>query len=512
MGWFSDIVDYACELLHISRLPEPGPSAKQVQICPEPDPVVVDVGFLDSPANPAYFGGIRKQYVNFDNHSDDEKGQVIATDTEIKSVYQLGRAPAIKVRLNQKRMCGVRVRLIAEKVGTHTPTLSDREKGLFPWRWQDTEVTGMTDGNGELIWAPGGLQLPVQAGMRYYVEAAVTGQAFKRSANAVDVYRRVYIQPMSHYAKGLHTALTAMSEVTSEVVPYSLEVKVLPEMSSDEWGVVLEQSLPKTLNLMGADILAGPKVKPLSPHVVAVILGQFVSDDATPQTFSFYLRKAAFDDGKYPTSFRIALKDSGLFYRLLPLDGGKAFVSGSIDGASGTNYEIKASEVTDTSNFVGRLTVDLSNLPQDVLDEEGFYISLNVYAMSSWGVGWAYNSYPVIYLNMRDAGSFTDALLNGDMAMSLMLHELGHKLHLTSSGAGTLPDKQPHYYPTWSEPHNGMVHQGPHCSTGVTTPNTWDPGAHDAASCNMWGALKPTKIYCSECAATLLKVDLAGGF
>jgi hypothetical protein len=114
----------------------------------------------------------------------------------------------------------------------------------------------------------------------------------------------------------------------------------------------------------------------------------------------------------------------------------------------------------------------------------------------------------VIYLNMRDPRS--NAVLTATKAEALMVHELGHKLHLVASGESGQPDLQPHHYPTG---HDGTSHVGPHCSHGVPTgTNLNTTPARDAADCTMWGALKGVTLFCSECKTTLRKVDLAGGF
>ena len=194
-------------------------------------------------------------------------------------------------------------------------------------------------------------------------------------------------------------------------------------------------------------------------------------------------------------------------YRHIPLDDGTSF--GVCNLRAGGHVEpIDAANVTPLTRFVTRLTVNIAAAAAQFPAAPVVRLRLRVKTIEGWAVGWAYTNHPVIYLNMFDPQ--TEAVLTPTMAEALMIHELGHKLHLVADGSAGQPDLQAHHYPTG---HDGTDHVGPHCSHGVpagTLLNT--TAAQNASDCTMWGALMGITLYCSECKTTLRKVDLGGGF
>jgi hypothetical protein len=165
-------------------------------------------------------------------------------------------------------------------------------------------------------------------------------------------------------------------------------------------------------------------------------------------------------------------------------------------------------KVSGLDGFSRQLTVDISAI-RAAFGTAAVRLTVRVKAIRGWAVGWAYTSHPVIYLNMRDPN--TGNVLTADRAQALMIHELGHKIHLAAPGDAGQPDQQAHHYPSFNT--NGVQHTGPHCSHGVPAgTDLWQPAAHSAATCTMWGALKTITTYCDECKTTLRKVNLGAGF
>jgi hypothetical protein len=267
--------------------------------------------------------------------------------------------------------------------------------------------------------------------------------------------------------------------------------------------------LASPLENMGVDALRSntEHIRELRPHSVAVIVGQFIADPIAPVAFRVDVSRNA--SGQFPATVAVSLTNSGSTYVLVPLNDASQFVSGTLNSL-GHSENIVAADITDLGNFAKRVTVNISRV------SGGFAAGINTVrltirlkAINSWAVGWAYNSFPVIYLNMRDPN--TGNVLSATQAEALMVHELGHKLHLAASGAAQQPDQQAHHYPSFNT--NGVSHMGPHCSQGVAAgTNLWTSAAHTAATCTMWGALKQTTQFCDECKTSLRKVHLGSGF
>jgi hypothetical protein len=213
-------------------------------------------------------------------------------------------------------------------------------------------------------------------------------------------------------------------------------------------------------------------------------------------------------DGQFPASVDVLLETSaGDVFIFLPLDDGTGFESCVMSSRSHTE-RLASTAVTGLTAFSKTLRVDLSAVRGNFGIAISARLKLRVKCIDSWAVGWAYNDEPVIYLNMRDPNS--DGILGSREAQALMIHELGHKLHLAASGESGQPDVQPHHYPTG---HQGVNHVGPHCSHGVASgTNLNTDAAHNASDCTMWGALKDITTFCSECKTSLRKVNLADGF
>jgi hypothetical protein len=190
------------------------------------------------------------------------------------------------------------------------------------------------------------------------------------------------------------------------------------------------------------------------------------------------------------------------------LDDGSQFVRATLRAGVRTEA-LDAARVSGLNAFSTQVTVDISAARASFAGRDRVRLTVRLKAIKGWAVGWAYTQHPVIYLNMRDPN--TDTVLAADQAEALMIHELGHKLHLAAAGDAGQPDRQAHHYPSFNS--HGVQHQGPHCSQGVAAgADLWTDAAHDAATCTMWGSLKGITALCNECKTTLRKVDLGGGF
>jgi hypothetical protein len=466
---------------------------------------IVEVGFADQATQAAVFGGTRKQYVNL------TRVQARQADAEITSDNQIGRSPPLVVRVTPARVTNVRVKLTRSLNRGGFPagssTLSARERGLAHLQWARSERVHTTDENGQLLLEPG---LPISAlgGGEFRVEAALTGGAFVAGANAVQVMRRVYLRPVVRHAAGRSAALRAMNAIRGTLQSLGIEVKVVRRSTGAELGVAEATSLAETLDVTGRRALRSSTehVRELRPHSVAVIVGEFIDDAIAVEGFWTDVPRDA--TGNFPASATVSLAKGGRQYVHVPLDDGSSFSACTVRGGGRTESPGSA-VVTGLTRFAKQLTVDLSGVRGNFAPGVAtLRVTLRVKCLAGWAVGWAYNTEPVIYLNMRDPN--TDNILNATKAQALMVHELGHKLHLVAPGVAGQPDRQAHHYPTGQD---GTSHVGPHCSTGVAAGTLLNaPGAHTAASCTMWGALKTITTFCDECKTTLRKVDLGGGF
>src|SRR6185503_9131427 len=201
-------------------------------------------------------------------------------------------------------------------------------------------------------------------------------------------------------------------------------------------------------------------------------VGEFLATDTETQTFEVELSKPS--SGVYAPTLQMPLKRGTTWYILVPLTDGSQVVSCKVASGFFSSETLPASALTDTNKFTSRVTIDLSGALKSLGSADKLTVSLKVKCIRRWAVGWAYTDCPVIYLNLRDPN--TDTVLASNSALPLLVHELGHKLHLTSDGSGQLPDKQPKHYPTFDE--HGVRHQGPHCSTGVASgTDLWKPAA-----------------------------------
>ena len=533
MGWFKTLISDARRYFGTSTPPPPPPAPpppapapapapatpappppaawtparpntqSAVQVCPIP-PKIVHVGFTDMPGAKPLFGGKRHQYVNL------SKASIAQHDADIASANQLGRTPPIHVKVTPAGAHAVQVRLVraesAHGFSAGSEALSAREAGLTHLDWDDTAVAHTTGGDGELLIAPG-LDISALAGYDYQVEASLDGAAWVRSANTAEVRRRVYIRPVVHYAAGRQAAFDAITAVKGELGKYGIDVKQTLSDSGDEFHVCEQSSLPKTLIDVGKDSMASTaSISALQPHCVAVIVGEFVS---SPAAVEFELELVKTLGVALPDSVQIPLTRDSRTYVSVPMHDKSHIVKAEVSAGWFDSVDLLESELAGIDQFSTSITVDLRRAKVELADEDTLTITLKLKALSGWAVGWAYTAHPVIYLNMRDPN--TGGILSAGKATALMIHELGHKLHLAAPGDSGQPDKQAHHYPSFDT--QGVKHQGPHCSTGVAAGvDLWDRAAHTASSCTMWGALKGTKVFCSECQTSLRKVDLSSGF
>ena len=469
---------------------------------------VVAVGFTDQPGSKDLFGGARKQYVNL------TLKRVRQGDAELDSDNQIGHTPPFMVRISPPCARTVRIKLhrTLNRGGfpNGSSTLSARERGLTHLQYARSERSYTTDANGELLVEPG---LPISAlgGGEFRVKAALDGQGWVEGSNSVKVMRRVYLRPVRSYAAGKSTAYGAMSAIRGQLSGLGIEVKRVTSSNGGHLGVIEQNQLATPLHTMGNRALNSTteRIRDLKPYSVAVIIGEFIDDAITMRSFQVDVNRGG--DGQFPATAVVRLRASSAGvttqYTHVPLDDGSSFGSCSV-GAGANVQPLGAATVSNMGSFAQRLTVDISSVTASFAGVQTVRVTLRVKVIDGWAVGWAYNHHPVIYLNMRDPN--TDGVLSPNLAEALMVHELGHKLHLAASGEAGQPDLQAHHYPTG---HDGTSHVGPHCSHGVpadTNLNT--PAATAAADCTMWGALEGFTNFCSECRTSLRKVDLAGGF
>lgn len=475
----------------------------------EPCPLVtqiVEVGFADQATQAPLFGGVRKQYVNL------TRVEARQADDEITSDNQIGRHPPVVVRVTPARATNVRVRLTRTLNRGGFPagsaTLSATERGLAHLQWARHESTHTTDDNGQLLLEPG-LEISALGGGEFKVEAALPGQGWVAGANSVQVMRRVYLRPVRRYAAGQSAAYGAISRMRSHLQTLGIEAKRVTSSTGSPMGVIESTALasgPEASVLRTLRSSTG-HVRELRPHLAAVVIGEFASMDAVPlRTWTVDVARGS--GGQFPASVDVLLETAaGDVFIFLPLDDGTGFGSCRLTGGGHTET-INSPQVSGLTRFAKQLRVDISAVRGNFGSAATLELKLRVKCIDSWAVGWAYNDHPVIYLNMRDPN--TDAILSSQQAQALMIHELGHKLHLAASGQAGQPDVQPHHYPTG---HQGVNHVGPHCSHGVPSGTSLNTDAADtAADCTMWGALKTITTFCSECKTSLRKVDLGAGF
>jgi hypothetical protein len=468
---------------------------------------IVEVGFTDQPGDKALFSGVRSQFVNLSNR------HVLRADSIITSANQLGRRPPIYIRVTPPQHTMVRVKLTRILLRGGFPSgshrLSARERGLSHLGWASIEVPMMTDARGELLMEPG-FGISALGGGHFRVAAALAGQDFVTSPNTVRVVRRIYVRPVVRYNASLRTGFAALRAVRNQLRRLNIAMSHVRSARGGELGVCEESSLTTSLISIGRNALRstrGHRDK-LQPHSIAVILGEFITDPITPVRFRLSVRPDA--RGRLPATVNVPLRKNRRQYILVPLDDGSQFASGELTGRGGLRGTVTAAHVTaGLDAFSRQLTVNLSHLQRTFARAAEIRLTLRVKAIRSWAVGWAYRSHPVIYLNMRDPS--TDSLLSATRAEALVIHEVGHKLHLTAPGDAGQPDRQANHYPSFNQ--HGVRHTGPHCKTGVAAgTDLWTDAAHNAASCTMWGSLKGVTAMCDECKTTLRKVDLSGGF
>jgi len=344
------------------------------------------------------------------------------------------------------------------------------------------------------------------------VHAALPGKGFVRSRNVVRVMRRIYVRPVLRYRSGSRRALGAISKVRRQLGKLDIELSSRKSARGTELGVCERSTLRPSLTKIGRDALASTKrkVRDLRPHSVAIIAGEFITKASSIKTVRLTMTVRRNARGKFPTRITMPVKYGGKQYVVLPLSDGTQFVSGAIKASGSVNLTLTARDVTGLTRFSRKLKVNLAGASSARFSgKTRVDVELQVKAIRAWAVGWAYTSHPVIYLNMRDPN--TNGLLTTTKAQALVVHELGHKLHLAASGAANQPDKQSTYYPSFNS--HGVKHQGPHCKDGVPSGTAlWKKAAHNAASCTMWGSLKGIIKLCDKCKTTLRKVNLSGGF
>ena len=479
------------------------------QDCP-PCPVrLVVVEFAEKPASrTAFFMGARFQYVNLSADA------LVGVDPAITSAHQLGRTPPIVVKVTPPQAKTVTLRLVRVE-GSHgfpggSDTLSARENGLGHLRWPVATSSVTTDGNGDGKLAPG-IRLSALAGFKYHVEGSIDGGPFMRSSNSVNIRRRLAIRKVVRHAGGQAAATTAIDSIQSDLDLLDIEAFQPAALTGSELGVREIGELTQTLQAMGQAALASPDtVSVFRPHAVAIIVGEFIpspNGPVTPVTFGIAVNRDG--SGNFPASTPLPLSVAGRTHIAIPLTNGSQFVSGSVTPGTSAAQPLTAADVTGMNTFARSVTISLARFQAQPASVTTLTVSVTLKAIPGWAVGWAYQREPVIYLNMRDPG--TDAILTAEKAAALTIHELGHKLHLTSNGSGSLPDQPAHFYPSFTTARR--THQGPHCSTGVPAGTALDSdAAHTAATCTMWGALKTTRLFCPECKTTLRKVDLSSGF
>jgi hypothetical protein len=469
---------------------------------------IVEVGFTDQAGQNALLSGTRNQYVNL------TRKRVRQGDADLVSDNQIGHTPPFMVRISPASPQTVRIKLHRSLHRGGFPAgsanLSARERGLSHLQYAKSERTYTTDADGLLLVEPG---LPISAlgGGEFRIKAALEDQGWVDGSNSVKVMRRVYLRPLRSYVAGKATAYGAMSAIRGQLASLGIESKRVTSSNAGHLGVVEEANLVTPLHTLGSLALnsSTEHIRDLKPYSVAVIIGEFIDDAITMRSFQVDVPRGG--DGQFPASVVVRLRASSAGvttqYTHGPLDDGSSFGTCTVR-AGGHSESVAAAGVAGMGGFAPRLTVNIAGVTGSFPTAATLRVTLRVKVIDGWAVGWAYDNHPVIYLNMRDPN--TDGVLSANQAEALMIHELGHKLHLVASGAAGQPDRQPHHYPTGQD---GTSHVGPHCSHGVpagTSLNT--PAATAAADCTMWGALEGFTNFCSECKTSLRKVDLAGGF
>ena len=476
------------------------------QRCP-PCPVrLVVVEFAEKPGTHTFFMGARWQYVNLSSED------LVGVDPAVTSAHQLGRSPPIVVKVTPPQSKTVTLRLVRVE-GSHgfpggSATLSAREGGLEHLTWPVGTSSVTTDGQGDGKLEPG-ITLSALAGFKYFVEGSIDGGPFVRSSNSVNIRRRMAIRPVVRHAAGQAAAFTAISNIRSDLLSLDVEAFNTATLTGGELGVREETELTTSLIDIGSAALDSPaSVSVFKPHAVAVIVGEFITDAITPTTFQRVINRPA--GGAFPATVDIDLVSGTSSFLVVPLTNGSQLVEAKARfGTPAADHALQPAEVIGINRFADRVTVNIARLLPAAATAASITVSVKLKAINGWAVGWAYNQHPVIYLNMRDPN--TDGILTADQVAALVVHEVAHKLHLASSGSGSLPDVQPHHYPSFSTPRR--THTGPHCSTGVAAGTALDSdAAHTAATCTMWGSLKTIRQFCPECKTSLRKVDLSSGF
>ena len=465
---------------------------------------LVLVEFADREKSMAAFTGTRPQYVNLGSYG--------MGDPQVPTSHQTYRRPPIVVKVSPPMAVTVTLRLTRTESQRGFPdgsaVLSAREQAIEHLQWKpELTMTVETDANGEGKLEPG-MVLPQTAGFVYRVEGSVGGKPFVRSSNAVAVKRRFAIRQVVRYAAGQAAAAAAIAQLRPILEPLDIEFHEHPAASGPELGV--HECDNTAIIRYGADALnEPPEVRAFNPYSLAIVVGEFAATQLVQQTFEIDLPRGL---GRgFPDEVDIVLKAGDADFTLVPLTGRSPFVSGSVSHDAGPGrIDLQASDVRGVTRFASRVRVNLTHLRSSIPSEATtLTVSVKLEAMDSWAVGWAFgDGCPVIWLNMFDPR--TNAVLDPPSVASLVLHELGHKLRLTSDGSTVLdPDPPAHFYTTGQD---GVGHVGPHCSYGI------DPGmklsddlADETASCTMWGANTGLRVFCPECRTTLRKVNLAPG-
>ena len=504
MDWLSRLTEGALKAFAASGSPTAGGLVVQKCFLQE-NAQIVQFGFADKPKSGALFAGTRSQYVNLGD------AQLLSVDSALKSSSQLGRTPPIAVKVTPAQSIRVRLKLAREEVRGNFPagseSFSAREAGLDHLEWDEAEQSFHTDEKGELLVEPG-LKLAAAAGYRYRVEAALMDKAFAKSANALEIKRRFYLLPVVRYASGRAAGLKAIGDAVAELGKYQIEVEKTLAAVGDEIGVVEQSSLAEDVDDIGTGALsASASAKRMDPHAIAIIVGEFVSDNIEKETFELELDRTA--TTPFPNEVTIPLVQGDKAFVVVPLTDKSQVVKARVSAGWLSSVDLPATALTGADRFSMSVKVDLREALKTLGTQSHLTVTLKLKVISGWAVGWAYPASPVVYLNMRDP--MTNGVLSSTSALALVVHEIGHKLHLASDGSGSLPDKQAHHYPTFEE--EGVRHQGPHCSVGVPAgTDLWKDAAHTASTCTMWGALKTITAYCKECQTSLRKVDLSDGF
>ncbi|WP_418315445.1 hypothetical protein [Piscinibacter sakaiensis] len=478
------------------------------QGCPECPARLVVVEFAEKPGTKTFFLGARPQYVNLSS------ADLVDHDPAIRSAHQLGQLPPIVVKVSPPQSKRVTLRLVRSENSHGFPggseTLSGREQGLSHLTWPAAQSSVTTDGQGDGKLEPG-IKVSALAGFKYHVEGSIDGGPFVRSSNFVNIRRRLAIRKVVRYTAGAGATTTAINSIQGDLDQLDIEIFQPPGVSGTGLGVREIGEINPSLPTLGTTALDSPaEVSVFRPHAVAIIVGEFIpttSGTIAPQTFDVAVARGA--DGSFPASVTVPLSRAGRTYIVVPLTNGSQVLPGTVTPGGAAAQTLNPPEVTGADRFASSVSVNLGRFRSQPASVTTLTVSVTLKAISGWAVGWAYHAHPVIYLNLRDPN--TDGILAAERVAALVIHELGHKLHLTSDGSGSLPDQQPHFYPSFNT--NGVRHQGPHCSQGVPAgDDLWLRSSHNAATCTMWGALKQTRAFCSECQTTLRKVDLSSGF